>query len=271
MTQTAAAPTVEEEAAQSPDESEAQVQNVATLRGVPGASVANVALLDLRGASAEDLQRLQDMDNVATVLIDTGHGSAISHVRKRNVACIIEAAPDERVIVGPVTEFDAETLEAMADNIRLTVIGIAFFDRDVVPTVVAQKFERLRVVGILVCPAGVRGALLDRLEHIGVAATLNKGGGPLVRNMGARRLTAMNLRHLEGGSVFLNLGHVEITADVTVEMIQEKISDYHNIGHTEGPEEVIAYLQSRASTDLGDFSVKVQQDAPETSDGAAAA
>ena len=105
MTQTAAAaaPTAEEQAAQGPDESAAQVQNVATLRGVPGTSVANVALLDLRGASAEDLQRLQAMHNVATVLIDTGHGSAIAHVRKHNGASIIEAAPDERVIVGPMT------------------------------------------------------------------------------------------------------------------------------------------------------------------------
>jgi hypothetical protein len=79
--------------------------------------------------------------------------------------------------------------------------------------------------------------------------------------MGDRRLTAMSLNHLDAGSVFLNLGHVEITADVTVEMIQAKISDYHNVGHTEGPEEVIAYLQSRASTDLGHFSVTVPEKA----------
>ena len=96
------------------------------------------------------------------------------------------------------------------------------------------------------------------------AATLKAGGGPLVRNLGERRLSAMSLNHLESGSVFLNLGHVQITADVTVAMIQAKISDYHNIGHTEGPEEVIAYLQSRASTDLGDFSVKVPENAPDS-------
>ena len=247
------------------DYAEADVQNVATLRGVPGESVANIALLDLRGTSAEDLQRLKHMSNVAAVLIDRGQGSAIAHVRKSNVASIIEAEPDERVIVGPVTEFDAETVESMSDNNRVTVIGIVVFDRDVLPALAAQKFERLQVVGILICPAGVRGALLDRLEHIGPAATLKVGGGPLVRNMGHRRLSAMSLSYLEEDSVFLNLGHVEIKSDVTVEMIRRKISDYHNIGHTEGPEEVIAYLQSRASTDLGNFSVKMPENAPESS------
>ena len=129
MTQTAAAPTAEEQGAQSPDESEALVQNVATLRGVPGASVANVALLDLRGASAEDLQRLQDMNNVATVLIDMGQGSAIAHVRKRNVASIIEAAPDERVIVGTsVAVGSADGGEATGSGVesesKITLVGM---------------------------------------------------------------------------------------------------------------------------------------------------
>jgi hypothetical protein len=253
------------------DSTENDVQNVATLRGVPGESVANIALLDLRGTSAEDLQRLKHMSNVAVVLIDTGQGSAIAHVRKSNVASIIEADPAERVIVGPVTEFDAETVEAMADNNRVTVIGIVVFDRDVIPALAAQKFERLRVVGILVCSAGVRGALLDRLEHIGPAATLKAAGGPLVKNMGHRHLSAMSLSHLDDGSVFLNLGHVEIKADVTLERIRAKISDYHNIGHTEGPEEVIAYLQSRTGTDLGNFSVRKPETAPDSSDDSDAA
>jgi hypothetical protein len=253
------------ETAETQDPAEAEVQNVATLRGVPGESVSNIALLDLRGTSAEDLQRLKQMSNVAAVLIDTGQGSAIAHVRKSNVASIIEADPDERVIVGPVTEFDAETVESMSDNNRVTVIGIVVFDRDVLPALAAQKFAHLRVVGILVCPAGVRGALLDRLEHIGPAATLKVGGGPLVRNLGHRHLSAMSLSHLEDDSVFLNLGHVEIKADVTLEMIRGKVSDYHNIGHTEGPEEVIAYLQSRTGTDLGSFSVKTPEKAPDSS------
>ena len=259
MTETMETTTAAAEEAPGADETEAQVQNVATVKGVPGESVANVALLDLRGAAPEDLQRLKELNNVATVLVDTGQGSAIAHVRKRNVASIIEADLAERVIVGPVTEFDAETLEAMADDGRLTVIGITFFDRDATPAVVARKFGRLRVVGVLLCPPGVRGALLDRLEHVGVAASLKLGGGPLVKNIGELRLTAAYLSHLEPASVFVNIGNVEIAPDVTVEGVKAKIGDYHNIGLTEGPEDVIAYLQSHAGTDLGAFSVKAEE------------
>ena len=226
--------------------------NTGTVHGVPGDQVENVGLLDLRGASPEAMARLKVVRNVGLILVDAGQASALTNVRMENTGTIAEAHPDERILIGPSTDFNKAVLEGMEPGLRLTVIGIVTFDPDIPLPLLSEKFAFLRLIGVLIAPAGVQGALLGKMEHTGVAIIL-KASGPILKNIGAVRITTGYLSHMKPGTVFLNIGEARIDPEVTVGMISEKIIEYHNVGHTVGPTDVVQWLQVNAPTQLGAF------------------
>ena len=168
---------------------------------------------------------------------------------------IVEAEPGERLVIGPMIDLDSESLEAMEDSQQLIMVGILSFSDDVTPEQILRKFARLRLTGILLASKAVRGALLSRMEHTGPAATLPKGIGGVVREIGQKQVTAGYLSYWKDQSVYVNIGQTIFADDIAVELLQSKLSAYVNIGQTIARRELLDYLEARCDANLGAFSV----------------
>jgi hypothetical protein len=231
------------------------------IKGVPGEEIHAVGVLDLRGVSPEELQKLKVVEATGAILIDENQKSALAHCKMEAVGAVIELAADEKVMLQPFMEITRATMEGMAAGQRFTLIGILSFTADVPPALVQEKIEALRLIGVMMATPGVQGALFGKLQHTGVTVTIGESDGPLVRNMGHTRLTAGYLSHLMPNSHYLNLGHTEVAPDVTVEQLSNVIAVYHNVGATSGPKPLIELLRARCQNNLGAFD---EQDVAET-------
>lgn len=227
--------------------------NSGHLTGVPGPVVENVGTLDLRTASADEVATLRRVKNVGTLLVAPDTGSNLSGAALENVGSVIEAGPEEQLIVGPSIEFNAESLGTMEDGQKLIVTGIVTFADDATAALVAQKIAKLRLTGILLASKSVQGVLVGRMEHTGVVVTVPKTAGQIVRQMGEKTVTAGYLKYLEPDSVYVNLGETTFGTDIPVEVVQSRIGAYVNVGVTRAPQEVLDYLDARCDANMGVF------------------
>jgi hypothetical protein len=232
--------------------------NTGNVVGVPSPHIENVGMLDLRTASPEEIGRLRHLKNVGTVLITPELRGALKDIVSENVGAFIEASAEERVLIGPVLDIDAAMLETMSDGQKLIVIGVLSFAADAPPALVSQKFERVRLTGILIAPKAVSGALFGKLEHTGVAISLEKVFGGLVREMGSATITAGYLTFVKPESAYLNIGRTEFAADVPLDLVQSRIVDYYNVGLTVAPQTILDYLRARCSSNLGAFQTPAE-------------
>lgn len=229
-------------------------QGMGMVKGVPGENVQGIGMLDLRGVSPEEILKLKRVQGAGAILVDEGQRSALSHCHIEGVGAIVEIGADEKVLMQPLVEFSTATLSAMTPSQRMTIIGIMYFEANVPSALVQEKIEQLRLIGVLIAPHPVLGALFGRLDHIGPAITINEGSGPVIRRIGDVKMTPGLLANLPMDATYINIGVTRFTADVDPAEVATHIAHYHNIGETEGSQAVIDLLQARSSTDVGHFS-----------------
>jgi hypothetical protein len=232
----------------------AQTKAMGIVRGVPGATVESVGVLDLRGVAPADLAALKGVKSTGVILIDSGQKTALSHVKMEAVGATVEIDPDEKLLMQPTLDMTKVALEAMAPGQKFTLMGILTFYPDVPAALVAEKFDQIRLIGVLIAPQAVQGALFGKLQHLGASITLSDEDRPLVRSMGDTTFTEGYLSHLTPGTQYVNVGHTGIADDVTEKTLANAIAIYHNVGATDGPAALIELLQARCPTNLGAFN-----------------
>ncbi|MDX1931451.1 MAG: hypothetical protein SFU56_02485 [Capsulimonadales bacterium] len=234
--------------------------NLGVFRGVPGRSVENVGLLDLRGADVEELKAIESLRNIGAVLIDADRKAALSHVVLENVGSLTAIPADMQVMVGPWQEFSRATVEALSPEQKLLIVGMVLFKPDVPADLVADRFAALEIVGIFLATPAVQGALLGKIRITGVTVTLPDREMPLVHNVGQNRVTPGYLKYLEDGSMYVNMGQTIFGEDVSEELLARKFASYVNVGQTVAPRELLDLLKARCTTNLGDFSASGAND-----------
>ena len=100
----------------------------------------------------------------------------------------------------------------------------------------------------------MRGALLAKLQMTGTSATLPSDAGPVAHSVGHNQLTTGYLSKLPDRSVYVNVGAVQIAADVPEELLARKIGAYVNIGATIGPMPLLDRLKSVSLANVGAFT-----------------
>jgi hypothetical protein len=228
-------------------------RSMGIVQGVPGPHIVSVGLLDLRGVPAEQVAQIESINSVGAVLVDEGNRHALSQASVESTGGIVVVEPGMRVMVEPFLEISKATMEGMPVGQKLMLVGIVFFKPDVPPALISEKFEDLRVLGILFACAGAQGALLGKMQTTGVSITLPDDVGPVVRSLGENRLTPDYLSHLQDNSAYLNIGATFVSDDVTESLLAQKIQSYYNIGATMAPAPLLALLKARCPTNLGHF------------------
>ena len=123
----------------------------------------------------------------------------------------------------------------------------------------AQKIAKIRLTGILLASKSVQGALFGRMEHTGVAVTVPKSSGGVVRQMGQKTITPGYLGYLRPESVYINIGHTSFADDVPLDLVRAKIAAYVNVGCTVARQEVLDYLDAVCETNAGAFQTPEEQ------------
>jgi hypothetical protein len=232
--------------------------------GIPGKTVRLNGILDLRGVPAEQVAAMESLTINGIVLLDEANRNGLAEVETSINGSTVVADSDLRVIIQPDMEFSKAAVEAMAAGQKMMLVGNVFFKPDVPPELIAEKFERLHVVGILIACEGVQGALLGKMESTGISITLPDDVGEVVRSMGANEWTKEYVERLADGTTYVNIGATEVPEDVSESLVQAKIATYHNIGVTEAAEPVLSLLKARCKTNMGQFSAPGEEDPGET-------
>jgi hypothetical protein len=224
------------------------------VQGIPGRRIKSVGVLDVRGVAAEQIARIESLKSIGVVLVDESCRSALEGASMVSVGAVAVVEPDVRVLVESCLEISRVTMEGMPAGQKLLLVGIVFFKPDVPPALVAEKFESLQVVGVLLAPAGVQGALIGKMQIIGVSVTLPDDVGPVIRSIGQTFADQKYLSYLEDGVTYLNIGRTRFAEDVTEALLAQKISAYYNVGQTLAPPPLLALLKARCPTNLGQFA-----------------
>ena len=221
--------------------------------GLPGKRVVVNGVLDLRGVPVAQLAEAESITVNGVVLLDEGNRNGLAGVRSVVNGTVTVVDPDTRVMVEPSMDLTKATVEAMPAGQKVMLVGNVFFKPDVPPGLIAEKFENLHVVGILIACEGVYGALMGKMERTGVSVTLPDDVGAVVRSVGVSRWTKDYLERLADGTTYVNVGVTRVRDDVPEELVERKIASYHNVGVTRAPEAILALLKSRCGTDQGTF------------------
>ncbi len=222
--------------------------------GLPAKRVAVNGLLDLRGVPVEQLAEAESIVVNGVVLLDEGNRNGLAGVAESHVnGTVTVVDPDTRVVVEPNMDFSKATVEAMPSGQKVMLVGNVYFKPDVPAELIAEKFEKLHVVGILIACEGVYGALMGRMERTGVSVTLPDDVGAVMRSVGVSRWTKEYVERLDDGTTYVNVGVTRVPEEMPVELVERKIASYHNVGVTKAPRAILALLRSRCGTDQGTF------------------
>jgi beta-lactamase regulating signal transducer with metallopeptidase domain len=221
------------------------------IKGVPQAKIEDVAVLDLRGVAANEVGKIESIEDVAVIILDERNRQALKPKTMSDVGSTIVAPRDARVIVDPLWDVSKATLDAMPKAQKLICVGVVYFRSDVTPALVREKIASLQGSGVLLAPAGVRGALVGISELAGASATLPDDAGPAVHAVGFNQITPGYLERLQDRSVYVGIGATQIAPDVTEELLSRKIATYINVGATTGPKALVDFIKSRAAVNLG--------------------
>jgi len=210
-------------------------------------------VLDLRKVPASVVSTIESMHVDGVVLLDEGNRNALAGVSAQIDGTVLVVDPGLGLIIEPEIVLSKATVEAMPDAQQIMLVGSVFFKPDVRPELVAQKFERLHLIGLLIAREDIYGALLGRMERTGDSIVLPQDVGEVVRSMGRNTWTTGYLSRLPDGTTYVNIGVTSVAKDVSVELVERKIRYYHNMGRTEGSDDIMALLRSRCPGTVGKF------------------
>lgn len=233
--------------------------SIGMVQGIPGRKIDSVGVLDLRGVKPEEVAQIESISSVGVVLIDDALRTAMTKITTDSVGSVIAVEKDYRILVEPFLELSKETVEAMPDGQKFILVGIALFKPDVPAELIAAKFADLKVVGVVLSTAGVKGALLGKMEVTGVSVTIPDGGASVVTSLGDNKITPGYLSHLQDGTTYINIGRTQIESDVTEELLARKFSHYCNVGQTVAPAPLLDLLKARCQNNLGEFTTPEEE------------
>jgi hypothetical protein len=247
-------------------EQETETWQNGLVTGIPGKNVGVNGVLDLRQVPAEEIAAVASIRINGVILMDQGNRNALSGVDTQINGTVIVADPDLRLIVEPDIVFSRAAVEAMPAGQKLMLVGNVFFKPDVPPDSIAEKFDRLHIIGIVLACEGVYGALMGKMERTGISIALPQDVGEVIRSVGHSAWTRDYISRLADGVTYVNIGATSIPDDMPVDLIDRKIAAYHNVGQTTGPEPILALLKSRCTTNMGEFSPQDSDESEEKSE-----
>ena len=216
-----------------------------------GTIIKDQPILDLRGISPSAISRIERVENVKTVVLDTENAESFMRIPREEVRSHLIVNSDETLSIGQI-EFNDCFLASFPDNTKLVVLGHTIIDGFSIP-LFQQKVKSLRIYGqIIYSDAESAGALLARLERLQGQVLRTQPNA--IRWIGATYLDTSALQSVSGRPV-ISIGPITIDQSLAANDITDKINSMVHIGEIIGREETTCALLSVCDRNLGTYSL----------------
>jgi hypothetical protein len=216
-----------------------------------GSVIKDLPILDLRAVSAEAISKIDLVENVRTVVLNTENAEAFMRIPRVEVRSHLIIKSDETLSIGQI-EFNDSFLDGFADNTKLVVLGHTIIDGFSTPLFL-KKIQSLRIYGqVLYSNSRSVGVLMARLERL--QGQLLRMQPNAIRWIGQTYLDTKLLENISGRSV-ASIGPIKIDPRVAPNDITDGISSMVQIGEIIGREETICALLSVCDRRLGTYTL----------------
>lgn len=188
-----------------------------------GTRYGNIGVLDLRHADADALRAIHSIGNVGLVLYGAGTRSLINLLSIGNVGDMVEIARHANLEMGAM-RLDHETLSNRSAPISAIAMGEVVVAPDVTPADIEHGIERLVIMGSVVCPDNLVGALRPKIKRLMGTLTGYPAGCQLVSAPGSMELDANGVDALNDGTVLLVNGRLEVPEPLPAELLERKLT-----------------------------------------------
>lgn len=190
-------------------------------------TIRNVACLDLRTASEESVDRIQRIDNVASILYSPETAELVSRIDIGNVAGMYEVPADAEIISGQGI-FGHDAFVERDKPLEGIIAGQVFFLPDVTVEDIRNGIGSLVVTGQMLYPSHLAGVLQSKVKHSGGQAFAYSQGAKLV--MGKLDLTESYVAALEDNSALLVMGLLAARTVIPNELLARKVREVQVMG-----------------------------------------
>ena len=214
-----------------------------------GATIGNAAILDLRTISIAGILKIEQVENVRTVVLNPENAEVFMRIPRVNVRSHLILESEEILEVGQI-EFNDVYVSSFPENTKLVLLGHALIDDFTIERFL-KTFQGVRIYGqVLYSCSACLGALLARMERL--QGQLIPMPPDAVRWIGETRLDEQLLASVQGRSV-VSIGPVTIDEHVPPHALTDSIRTLTQIGEVIGSEEQVSALLSVCVMRLGTF------------------
>lgn len=208
--------------------------------------IGNVMLLDIRKATEQSVVSFSDTHNIGNVvrLIYSPETAAfISRLNIGNIANFVEVSADAKILNYSV-EITRDYFEGRAVPMDIVITGELIVYPDVPIEEIQQGISSLEVVGKVICPKHLIGAIEGKLSEVtGKVQTYIQCDRLFT---GQLILDKHSLNAIEDDSVLVVLRDLKIPKVLPTELLEQKIQKHQVLGGIVCHEENAAILLSRS-------------------------
>jgi hypothetical protein len=155
----------------------------------------------------------------------------------------IEVIPAGYELIEKPVTLDRYLLEALPSP-RLYCQEKVTIAADVEAGLLERSLESLKCQGMLLCPAGLRGVLAQKMNLIEANVVFYEG--ELIEMEGSHNLSSARLAMITGKATLMVTGELQIKPDVAPEQILEKLAKVHYMGAIHGSSAQLAAIEARS-------------------------
>jgi hypothetical protein len=190
----------------------------------PGTVIGNINILDLRKATAETIASISKVGNVNVLLYSRETAPLIPTLNLGNINVSVEAPQDAQAVTGQVV-INREFVEGREEPVFLVVTGQVLVKPEVKAEDVEKGIAGLVVVGQILCPEPVLGAIQAKTVQLVGQSKAYPASGRLI--MGSLTMDETFLKGLEDGSELVILGSLRLPEVLPGDLIEQKLTRLH--------------------------------------------
>jgi len=226
----------------------------AFLNGLPDGTklVVTGSLRVIDDVSNERIEKkIQSLTAVGSVLCRQEHAMTLKAKLERPGDMVV--IPAQHRLIEGILSLDELSIQSL-DGARLFCLSDVLISNDVEATLLERALTRIESLGVIVCPAKLKDVLKSTCDMLGNRVILYEHNLWYVDN--DRQLLPEQFDYVEGAMTIVNRGDLEITEDVSAQMLMEKIDKIHNLGDITCGADQISAIEARLGIRDGDINAR---------------
>lgn len=209
-----------------------------------GRVIGNIGNLDLRNATEESVAQIRRIGNVGMVAYSPETAHLLPLLNIGNMGSAISIPTDAKFSTGEV-KFDSSYPRESKEPLNLAIVGQLIVESSVTAEDIENKIDKLFVVGQVVCPQNLRGAISGKIADM--TGQIHTYGENARLHMGNLTLDEAYLQTLEDGAEVHVFGKVDAPQLLDEALLKTRLGKLQVFGKIHCREENLATLRAALS------------------------